>query len=231
VDLETELLWLRTKLGTALRWSDFATLCHRPHSPNSAKPKCPWAGPRFRSKTRTAKWPTFVWHRSTGCIPMPAPVFGWLCPPNSCSTTRIDPRGQLDQLDRRDRWGRLLPLLPFQLVPLDLYHPVHLLVPVDLGGPPPHWNNSKWFYLLNIQNTWMTMMTFVIYIYIYGLCDIFMCYKKCTFLTLTIASGRIKPNVVQCFIIFSRFRIIEIKTNVPVFEWAEMHVRDVLHLR
>ena len=60
-------------------------------------------------------------------------------------------------------------------------------------------------------------------------CDIFMCYKKCTFLTLTIASGRIKPNVVQCFIIFSRFGIIEIKPNVPVFESTEIHVRNVLH--
>lgn len=155
------LLRLRSKLGTALRWSGFAKQCHRPHSPNSTKPKCPWEEPRFRSKTRTAKWPTFVLHHSIGCTPTRAEGFERSCPPNSCSTTRIDPGDQLDQLDRRDRWGRLLPLPQLRpLRPLCQDHPVDPLVPADLGGPPPHWNNSKWFYLLNIQNTWTTMMPF-----------------------------------------------------------------------
>ena len=152
------LLRLRTKPGTARHWSDFVKPRRRPHSPNSARPKCPWEGTRFRSKTRTAKWPTLV-NRSTGCIPMQAPVFG-RCPPNSCSTTRIDPRDRLHQWGRRDQWGRLRPLPPFRLVQLGLDHPAHLLVPADLQDPPPNWNSSKWFYWLNIPNTWTMPMPF-----------------------------------------------------------------------
>lgn len=197
------LLRLRTKPGTARHWSGFAKPRRRPRSPNSTKPKCPWEGTRFRSKTRTAKWPTFVLH-SIGCTPMQAPVFGRLCPPNSCSTTRIDPRDQLDQLDRRDQWGRLRPLRPFRPVQLGLDHPAHLLVPVDLGGPPPHWNNSKRFYLLNIQNTWTTTMPFVRAMMY---CDIFACYKKCTFLTFFYKrfTDCIWPDQVGCRTVIHNF--------------------------
>ena len=164
------LLRLRPKLGTALRWSDFAKPRRRPHSPNSAKPKCPWAGPRFRSKTRTANWPTFASNCSTGCIPMQAPVLGRWCPPNSCSTTRIDPRDPLRPLRllrllrRLRRLRPWSPRSPFRLVQLHLDHPAHLLVPADLQDPPPNWNSSKWFYWLNIPNTMTTTMTpFAIY--------------------------------------------------------------------
>jgi hypothetical protein len=202
-------------LDTAPRWYGFAKPRHRPRSPNSATPKCPWAGSRFHNRTRTTKWPTFVSHCSTGCIPMRAEGFGRLYPPNNCSTTRIDPQDRLDQWDQPVQWSRLRPLRPLPLLArLVQDHPVAPLVPADLGGlPPPNWRSSKLFYSLNIQSTWTTTMPFVRVI------DIFMCYKKSTFLTLTIltffitglqrvyngfitglqrvASGRIKPDVVQ----------------------------------
>jgi len=95
---------------------------------------------------------------------MQAPVFGRLCPPNSCSTTRIDPRDRLRPLHPVARLRRLRPWSPFRLVQLGLDHPVHLLVPADLGGPPPHWNSSKWFYWLNIPNTRTTATPFAKYI-------------------------------------------------------------------
>ena len=150
----------RSKLDIVRHWIGFVKLCHRPRSPNSAKLKCPWEGPRFRNRTRTKKWPTFVWHRSTGCIPMQAQVFGWLCPPNSCSTTRIV------QPDRLHPWvqsRRLRPLPPLrQLNQPGQDHPVPPLVQADLEVLPPHWNNSKWFYSLNIQNTMTTTMPFIL---------------------------------------------------------------------
>jgi hypothetical protein len=162
------LLRLRTKPGTARHWSDFVKPRRRPHSPNSARLKCPWEGPRFRNKTRTAKWPKLASNYSTGCMWMEvAELFSLMVvahPPNSCSTTRIDPRDRLGQLDRRDQWGRLRRLPPFRLVQLHLDHPAHLLVPADLQDPPPNWNSSKWFYLLNIQNTWTMPMPFAKYI-------------------------------------------------------------------
>lgn len=43
-------------------------------------------------------------------------------------------------------------------------------------------------------------------------------------------SVRIKSYVIQRFIIFSGFGIIEIKPNVPVFEIAVMHACNALHL-
>jgi hypothetical protein len=139
---------------------------------------------------------------------MRAEGFGRLYPPNNCSTTRIDPQDRLDQWDQPVQWSRLRPLRPLPLLArLVQDHPVPPLVPADLGSLPPHWNNSKLFYSLNIQSTWTTTMPFVRVI------DIFMCYKKSTFLTLTtltfltltffitglqrVASGRIKPDVVQ----------------------------------
>ena len=109
---------------------------------------------------------------------MQAPVFGRLCPPNSCSTTRIDPRDRLRPLHPVARLRRLRPWSPFRLVQLGLDHPVHLLVPADLGGPPPHWNSSKPFYSLNIRNTWMTTMPFFICIN-----RIYSFVIKCAFLT------------------------------------------------
>ena len=186
MDSETEWRHSQSTLDTAPRWSGFVKRCRPPRSPNSAKPKCPSAGPRFRSKTRTLPWPTFVWHRSTGCIPMRAEVFGWLCPPNNCSTTRTVLRDPLRPL-------RLLRLLR-RLRPLRPLDPLHLLVqdrlappsdPADLADPPPNWRSSKSFYSLNIPNTLMTTMTpfgFGLFEYY---CNIFMRYKKCTVLTIT----------------------------------------------
>ena len=100
---------------------------------------------------------------------MRAPVFGRLCPPNSCNTTRIDPRirlrplrllrllRRLRQWSPLRRWSPLPPLRPLR--PLRPAPPSARAV---LGGPPPYWNSSKPFYSLNIRNTWMTTMPFFI---------------------------------------------------------------------
>ena len=98
----------------------------------------------------------FAWHERSG-------AFGRLCPPNSCSTTRIDPRDRLRPLHPVARLRRLRPLPPLR--PWDRLvqdHPAHLLVPADLQDPPPNWDSSKWFYWLNIPNT-TTMTPFAKY--------------------------------------------------------------------
>ena len=119
---------------------------------------------------------------------MRAPVFGRLCPPNSCNTTRIDPRVRLHpvRLLRLLRpLHRLRPLRRLHLLaPLRLLRPLRPLRPAppsaraDLGGPPPYWNSSKPFYSLNIRNTWMTTMPFFICIN-----RIYSFVIKCAFLT------------------------------------------------
>ena len=119
---------------------------------------------------------------------MRAPVFGRLCPPNSCNTTRIDPRvrlrpsgplGQwppLRRLRQLSQWSPLPPLPP--LPPLRPLRPAPPSARAVLGGPPPHWNSSKPFYSLNIRNTWMTTMPFFICIN-----RIYSFVIKCAFLT------------------------------------------------
>jgi hypothetical protein len=151
----------RSTLDTARPWFGFVKLCHRPRSPNSTTPKCPWAEPRFHNRIRTIQWPTVVSRRSTGCIPMRAQVFERLCPLNSCSTTRTVLQDQWDQsvqLRRLRQWSQWRQLV--RLPPLRQDHPVPPSVQADLPVPPPHWNSSKWFYSLNILNTKMKPMPF-----------------------------------------------------------------------
>jgi hypothetical protein len=80
-------------------------------------------------------------------------------PPDNCNTTLTVPQDPLRQ------WVQLRLLRPLRLLlqlrRLDLDRPAGPSAQADLPVPPPHWNNSKWFYSLNIRNTMMPPMPFL----------------------------------------------------------------------
>jgi hypothetical protein len=156
-----------SKPDIALQLFCSAAQRRRLHSPDLIKSKHLWEGFRVQNMKHTIWLLMFVSHHSIGCMWLVEADLFLLAavahPPDSCNTTLTVPQ---------DPWGQLVQLRPLLLLlllrqlrlldPLHLDHPAPPSVQADLQVPPPHWNNSKWFYSLNIRNRWMKMTPFVL---------------------------------------------------------------------